>query len=84
MKWRDLINNGCPDCGGSYDQLCINPIIVCSTCGWAILEEEVEGWVYGIEECRVCGYKGAFVAPEICDLDYMECANCGNMTCEAV
>jgi len=78
------VKNGCPDCGSSYSQLCMNQIIVCSTCGWAILEEEVEGWISGVEEYRVCNYRGAFVAPETCDLDSMECSNCGNMTCEEI
>lgn len=47
-------------------------------------DEQIEGWVAGHEECRICGYTGVFVAPAECDLDNMECANCGNMTCEMI
>jgi ssDNA-binding Zn-finger/Zn-ribbon topoisomerase 1 len=41
-------------------------------------------WTYGLEECRICGYRGAFVAPVVCDIDNMECANCHNMSCESL
>jgi len=49
-----------------------------------IKDEQIEGWIVGYDECCICGYTGVFVAPAICDLDNMECANCGNMTCEMI
>ena len=41
-------------------------------------------YISGLEECRICGFQTAFVAPEGCDLDNMECANCHNMTSEII
>jgi len=84
-------NGHCPECGlvWSESQLNDGPLpIECPRCDCDLCTfEPVDGteeelWFSGLEECRICGYKGAFVAPSQCDLDNMECANCHNMTCE--
>lgn len=30
-------------------------------------------------QCRVCNYKSIDICPSICDIDNLECDNCGNM-----
>ena len=86
MTWKQLEESGCPVCGCPLSDMVhqSDGTLTCGECVFEIHDSEILGWIAGKSVCRVCGTRGVFVAPEICDLDYMECGNCHNMTCEKI
>ena len=45
---------------------------------------EIDDKGYGFtmldSQCRICNYKSIIICPSCCDLDNLECGNCGNFT----
>jgi hypothetical protein len=85
LHWQQLKLEGCPQCGLPIDDLQHqNHFVSCPLCAWKINDDQLLGWIAGVAECRICSNKQTFIAPCICDLDNLECDNCGNMSAEII
>lgn len=46
--------------------------------------QDDRGWNVAVVECRMCGNRHTAVFPDGTDMERMECAKCGHMTCGVV